>query len=1208
MRYNSIPASMYSIAEKDADASASGHPLLNSAAPTSTSPSTRSRSFSNTSDLSVTIEKEDCHTVQVHFAGYVKHNHSNSLFRKARRDFCVLTNAGLYRFKSQQKAEQVFTRLDPAAVIPAADVKIPSDSDMILTKHIYGVYRPAHPGCWALKILHFHPVTKVPMSIAMVLDSEHELGMWVLAFRRAVQRWLGSMVTVTPTNQQMALERMRRVKDLPDRTERILLQKVALLHHPNLPHHALKKAKQAPTLPNVEKEILGTEPSLNVCLAIGRYNLYLLPGASAPDPEYVRVIGQEDRHGLLSIVEIRTDGGDDTIHLSLRRRNGVPYTITLVTSFASQVIKELVRSIDTLTHVSHPHQRGYRLSVPDPQPYTGLRPLLDMGKLPSRGFQVSLEAHCAGSAVNASRIKVELTPLEQGVRVQLLPPEAGDSQPYNRFELLAFFRAVRGNLLFREVVVRDVSLADLEHWIPREGDGWATFPDSHQSQHDVNMLASELYALVISNRNLRKLDLTACGILGAGQQHAAISVIGSAMCTKQVGLNALYLGGNRILSEDLRKLVEGIRSNRKAIREFSLEGCGLDGREVAMLLAALLEGTPEHLTHLDLGGNALERDAREWRAQLDELLHRATRLRTLNLGGYSAIETVPLHLTLLRQLDVSGVRLGDAQIHFLTEYLASDAGQGLERLAVEACHLHGGHLAQLFHFALPKMHLSAGRNPLARELAMLPKFSFALLNKTGPESLSLAHTEWDDSTFRELAECLARNVFLKRVDLEGVRILGGASEDSARVLKLWMRENTVLEELSVRGCSRAAAKEGDKGQRVLAKLLVSALPTLAENRSLRKLDLTGLGVGDAGAMAMAEALRHNTTLHTLNMDANEITMEGFSALLHGITENSTLLHFAKPSKDVWHQVQILSEEIMATYQYEQEMRFFLAHSTGADARRTKENVEVQIQGRKAAELTRSRIGPMVDEICAMVERNWKNHRKAAEAALAKGAEPASNLEWERGVGERNAMRSGPFSSLSPTFSMSPTDSPIPMLTSMHPPPPPPPPLTSPLPPLPPFSSPLPPPPASRNVARLTSTSKRQDSLGYSFSSPGLFYEETDFNSASVSPSSEPVTPMQAQMYHGSPMWTHGTASKQKFALPPSYTPHDPSFTSPTYLNRNFGRREDLAEAEIECGDREQNEVLVPAELLMGLDNLKSHGERPVVNSRSIEAELKQLKF
>jgi len=61
------------------------------------------------------------------------------------------------------------------------------------------------------------------------------------------------------------------------------------------------------------------------------------------------------------------------------------------------------------------------------------------------------------------------------------------------------------------------------------------------------------------------------------------------------------------------------------------------------------------------------------------------------------------------------------------------------------------------------------------------------------------------------------------------------------------------------------------------------LPTTLKQLELQHSDLT-----DAGAIALAEAIKHNTTLKFLNLSANNFDDEGIIALAEAIKHNTTI--------------------------------------------------------------------------------------------------------------------------------------------------------------------------------------------------------------------------------------------------------------------------------------------------------------------------------
>ena len=75
---------------------------------------------------------------------------------------------------------------------------------------------------------------------------------------------------------------------------------------------------------------------------------------------------------------------------------------------------------------------------------------------------------------------------------------------------------------------------------------------------------------------------------------------------------------------------------------------------------------------------------------------------------------------------------------------------------------------------------------------------------------------------------------------------------------------------------------------------VSVAEALHHNSTLTKLDLSNNSISDAGAVSVAEALHHNSTLTKLDLSNNSISDAGAVALAQALHHNSILtrLHFS----------------------------------------------------------------------------------------------------------------------------------------------------------------------------------------------------------------------------------------------------------------------------------------------------------------------------
>lgn len=61
-----------------------------------------------------------------------------------------------------------------------------------------------------------------------------------------------------------------------------------------------------------------------------------------------------------------------------------------------------------------------------------------------------------------------------------------------------------------------------------------------------------------------------------------------------------------------------------------------------------------------------------------------------------------------------------------------------------------------------------------------------------------------------------------------------------------------------------------------------------ENLSIKRLNLSWNGFGNEGALAMAEALKFNSTLQWLDMSNNRVTNEGAFMLAKGVEINDSI--------------------------------------------------------------------------------------------------------------------------------------------------------------------------------------------------------------------------------------------------------------------------------------------------------------------------------
>ncbi|CAG8747781.1 2218_t:CDS:1, partial [Ambispora leptoticha] len=119
------------------------------------------------------------------------------------------------------------------------------------------------------------------------------------------------------------------------------------------------------------------------------------------------------------------------------------------------------------------------------------------------------------------------------------------------------------------------------------------------------------------------------------------------------------------------------------------------------------------------------------------------------------------------------------------------------------------------------------------------------------------------------------------------------------------KENKSIRELILRG----------EGNKRWGPSLGFALTNLEENSSLEKLIMRGNAIGDDGAKYLSQALKTNTRLRTLNIDENEIGIDGYISLhnVFSTHQNISLHEFTYPTQDVQTYVQNLDTKISIMY-------------------------------------------------------------------------------------------------------------------------------------------------------------------------------------------------------------------------------------------------------------------------------------------------------
>ncbi|KAI8139820.1 hypothetical protein BJV82DRAFT_672201 [Fennellomyces sp. T-0311] len=874
--------------------------------------------------------------------------------KKSKRVYLVLTDTCLLQFKSSAKA-----RTTDLGKVASKDALLQLNS--IFAVHVLTTASESH----TLRIEYIIDDQRTS-AILIQVDSVHALKEWTALLRKSI-RQISSTFLLSASERYSAIDRVKKQNDVQ---EDMAFFKIVF-----------KEKRRQSTNDLVPKEV-----HVTVILAIGKYSFYLLPSASgalihsAQENDKKRSTTgpalERDRYGLLAVSHIEYENADDTFKVWVRQIGKPNLPLSLASTWCEQIIQKLRQAIDSLA----PIRCTYTLRLPDHLQQSAVVPLtcassyFHQAKVAKDAqsddpdfdeqflqFELVLHAHCAALNLNKARLFYDVSGPMDAKRLVLLPPNAinQSADTYSKYELIALLRSVWHNPFFQQVNFSHHSLEELDK--RPEQDGWSRHPRSNKSY---TILANELYAILIDTPTLRKIDLTDCHI--GTNQSSSWTFLGTALQEKDIPLDQIAIGKNAMSSIDIQEFVNGLHVS-KGLSHLDMHDMNLNARQMEQVISTLLSYAPERLTFLDVSYATSMPSVSP--GLVEAILIRCTHLRVLRLGGHCGLKFGELLFKReapLTELDMSNIQHTDDDVLQLTQWIRSS--QERRVLGLNSCGLHGGHLRTIMEAISQSTntHLSFSGNPVLKDVVYLPKLFPVFMQATrGPTSLALGRIEWEESTIRELFDCLRDNQTLIRLDMaESGFVLGTdqLSYDTVRVLTRLLERNATLKELSFKSSAP-----------LLGKAITQALVGLKLNRSLERLDLTNLSMGDPGAEALADALQRNKTLHSIEIDGNKISIQGFRAL-SGALSKSTVIELSRPYKDLRYQLQTLRETIAGLIQSENEMQWFIIHSTQAsETKRTRAQLQMQNQARRSAESSYSKITGVVNKMMQMVEENHKQY-------------------------------------------------------------------------------------------------------------------------------------------------------------------------------------------------------------------------------------------
>eukprot|EP01105_Mastigella_eilhardi_P023063 TRINITY_DN576_c0_g1_i11.p1 TRINITY_DN576_c0_g1~~TRINITY_DN576_c0_g1_i11.p1 ORF type:complete len:748 (-),score=177.39 TRINITY_DN576_c0_g1_i11:2053-4296(-) len=368
-----------------------------------------------------------------------------------------------------------------------------------------------------------------------------------------------------------------------------------------------------------------------------------------------------------------------------------------------------------------------------------------------------------------------------------------------------------------------------------------------------------LATLLQCNHTLKQLHLVGCGL----DADAIAALCEGISENKFLHLTHLDLGDNHIGDKGIASLASLLGKCPNKFDYLNFHDCGSGKHAVDSLLSAIVEHQLDSLSYLDLTDNKI---GTKGIGDLGALVGKSTTLSTLCLSTSVFNSDLACSGTTLKELRLMG-SLSPKPTTFTTF-------SALRMLSLTSCNISSefvscGILAKLRLTKLDLHDSVLDADSFVQMCGLLEKADLIT-------SLNLARLEIKTSSKgKQLSDCVAALV-------------------NARLPHLL--------ELDLTAHPRTPISKG-------------FLPVLAfafEHKTLTSLNISGHGIGDACATALARMVQSNTTMRSLQWDENGTTLNGLQLFNMGFQRNHTIVSMPSPIFDLAKEIgksQSTAEEV-----------------------------------------------------------------------------------------------------------------------------------------------------------------------------------------------------------------------------------------------------------------------------------------------------------
>jgi hypothetical protein len=569
---------------------------------------------------------------------------SAGMFRK-KKEYLVLTEVSITRYKSQAKAAEVYNAIPhPATRTPtmrhgqipsmgsASDLQTMSDSSgdkngRVMLRHIVAVSRvdDGKP-YFAIEVYFLDEESTQSSAITLQFNNPEERDMWSNNIRRAVTEIrLDDQQPISTYNLESVARTIERDNDYDPANCAV--------------YKVVQRQSAGKTSGRSSSEDLAKMASTVCFLAIGVHKVHLIQLVKAvtrsSSPSLTPNTSQPS-HGVLNIASVKVSHMDDTLELSFRQPLQSTRHLYLASS-ASHEIALRLHYAENFLRPEYPH-RLYRWNVPEDVDRL-LAPSVSPDLEEHASFHRTLTAYCVAYGANPANVRYTINyQCEDAPRFELLPPAEGRRPEYGPLDLLAVMRALRYNESFGSLSFANMPLDSLNGLHDNYGREYVCFTTKHgtpiqATAEDLDracLLVQEIRALAATNKKLRRLDFSGCITTKPPQPKALLEDEASRardtgcgivealfpLCRHQTtNVDWICLNGIHLSDTDLDYLVGAAVEKACHFRAIELNRCGLTDRSTGLILDAL-RAQDNTLEVIEIAGNAARLNPATFDAQL----------------------------------------------------------------------------------------------------------------------------------------------------------------------------------------------------------------------------------------------------------------------------------------------------------------------------------------------------------------------------------------------------------------------------------------------------------------------------------------------------------------------------------------------------------------------------------------------------------------